>query len=210
MKKRRVNFGLIVLNGFAVILATQAAYAQGFFQPLELEGPKRDQVIMAQLISAASSAPNTRTMKDGHTLEFSITGIRGGGGSKKPLGQYLVEPNMEFRSEYKDQPTETMCQFAYDLHQFIVSKGGDCRSMTMKPDSDYVPYDKQKEFAITWWTKRYPRYKKMGGMFKDWFINDALIDGTNLYNWSRRGIDGGADYIMWSDAAVQALMKKKP
>jgi hypothetical protein len=117
---------------------------------------------------------------------------------------------MEFRSEYKNEAPETMCQFAYDLHKFVASKGGDYRSMTMKPDSDYVSYEKQREFTSFWWLRHNKKLKDMGGIFKEWFINDALIDGTNLYNWSRRGLDGGADYTIWADAAVQQLMKKKP
>lgn len=198
------------LTALAIIAATQGAYAQGIFQPIETQAPQRNREVMAELIMVASAAPRYEKSKDGHEWDMSITSIRGGKGAKKPLGQYLVEPDMEFRSEYKDQPIETMCQFAYDLHEFITAKGGDYRSMAMKKDADFVPYEKQKEFAISWWRKAYPKYKDMSGMFKDWFINDALIDATNLYNWSRRGKDGGSDYISWADAAVSALMKKKP
>jgi len=196
------------LTALAIIAATQGAYAQGFFQPIESQAPQRNSQVMTELISAASAAPKI-VNDSGREWDLSITGIRGGKGAKRPLGQYLVEPHMEFRSEYKDQPVETMCQFAYDLHEFIAAKGGDYRS-AMKPGSDFVPYEKQKEFAISWWRKAYPKYKDMSGMFKDWFINDALTDATNLYNWSRRGKDGGADYVSWADAAVSALMKKKP
>lgn len=196
------------LTVLALIAATQGAFAQGFFQPIE--APPRNEQIMTELILVASAAPKYDKSADGHVWDLSITSIRGGKGAKKPLGQYLVEPDMEFRSEYKDQPVETMCKFAYDLHEFITAKGGDYRSMALTQGSDYVPYEKQKEFAIGWWRKAYPRYKDMGGLFQEWFINDALIDATNLYNWSRRSKDGCADYISWSDGAVRALMKKKP
>ncbi len=196
---------LVVL---ALIATTQGAFAQGFFQPIAAPVPQRNQQIMTELITIASSAPKIEK-ENGHEWDGAITSIRGGKGAKRPLGQYLVEPDMEFRSEYKDQPVETMCQFAYDLHEFIVAKGGDYRSMALNQNSTYVSYEKQKEFAIGWWRKTYPKYKDMGGIFKDWFIHDALVDGTNLYNWSRRNKDGGADYIAWADGAVSALLKRK-
>lgn len=206
MKKSKI--GVIAM---AAILATQAVYAQGFFQPIEPQAPKRDTAVMNLLLAAASGEAKSTTYNNGETLNYTMASIRGGKGSKKPLGQYLVEPNMEFRSEYIDQPVESMCDFAYDLHAFIVSKRGDYRSMaTNSNGGEYVSYEKQKEFAISWWKRRYPRYEKLGGIFKDWFINDALIDGTNVYNWSRRNLDGGADYIAWADGAISALMKKKP
>jgi hypothetical protein len=61
---------------------------------------------MAQLIIVASAAPKLTKSSDGHEWDSSITSIRGGKESKKPLGQYLVKPEMEFRSEYKNETTE--------------------------------------------------------------------------------------------------------
>lgn len=165
---------------------------------------------MSQLISVASAAPKISKSKDGREWDSSITSVRGGTGSKKPLGQYLVQPNMEFRSEYKNEATETMCQFAYDLHQFTVAKARDWKTMQRNSDLDYVPYEKQTEFASFWWLRHKENFKHMGGIAKDWFLNDAVIDGTNLYNWMYRQENGSADYVIWQDAAISALMKKKP
>jgi len=192
----------------AMLMATQAACAQGFFQ--DIGEPQRDQQVMAQLITAASAAPKVSKSKDCREWELGITGIRGGNGSKKPLGQYLVKPDMEFRSEYKNEAPETMCQFAYDLHQFIVAKGRDWKAMQRDSNLDYVPYEKQTEFASFWWLRHKKNFKSMGGIAKDWFLNDAVIDATNLYNWMYRQDNGSADYVAWQDVAISSLMKKKP
>lgn len=202
--------GLLQVLSIAMLMATQAASAQGFFQDIGDSGPQRDQRVMSQLITAASAAPKTSKSKDGREWELGITGIRGGNGSKKPLGQYLVKPEMEFRSDYKNEATETMCQFAYDLHQFTVAKGRDWATMQRNSDLDYVPYEKQKEFASFWWLRHKEGFKHMSGIAKDWFLNDALIDGTNLYNWVYAQENGSADYTAWKDIAISSLMKKKP
>jgi len=203
MKKGRLQILVI-----ALLVTTQAAYAQGFFQDIGVA--PRDQRTMAQLITVASAAPKLTKSQDGHEWDSSITSIRGGKESKKPLGQYLVKPEMEFRSEYKNETTEKMCQFAYDLHRFTVSKGRDWPAMQRNSELDYVPYEKQREFASFWWLRNKKNFKDMGGIAKDWFLNDAIIDGTNLYNWMYRQENGSADYVAWQDVAISSLMKKKP
>lgn len=203
MKKR-----LVQVLTLAILVSTQAAHAQGFFQDIGVA--PRDQRTMAQLMLVASAAPKITKSKDGHEWDSSITSIRGGKESKRPLGQYLVKPEMEYRSDYKNETTEKMCQFAYDLHQFTVSKGRDWPAMQRNSDLDYVPYEKQKEFASFWWLRNKKNFKDMGGIAKDWFLNDAIIDGTNLYNWMYRQEHGSADYVAWQDVAISSLMKKKP
>lgn len=191
-----------------LIFSIQGAFAQGFIPAME-EQP-RDQAVMTGLLKVATEPPTKDKNGEEAQLQFSMAGLRGGSGSKHPLGQYLVEPNVEFRSEYKNESTQTMCEFAYDLHQFVASKGRTYEDMRRDTKLDYVPYEKQAEFARSWWRRRNKRYDHMGGLFKDWFINDALIDGTNLYNyWYREG-HSCSDYIIWGDAALQSIVKRKP
>jgi hypothetical protein len=189
------------------MFSIQGALAQGFI-PAMGEQP-RDQAVMTGLLKTATEPPTKDKNGEEAQLQFSMAGIRGGSGSKHPLGQYLVEPNFEFRSEYKNESTQTMCEFAYDLHQFVASKGRTYEDMRRDTNLDYVPYEKQAEFARSWWRKN-KKYDHMGGLFKDWFINDALIDGTNLYNYWYRDGHSCADYIIWGDAALQSLVKRKP
>lgn len=196
------------LIAVALICSTQVALAQGFIPVLE--EPQRNEAVMTGLLKTATEPPTRDKNGEESKLQFSMAGLRGGSGSKHPLGQYLVEPNFEFRSEYKNESTQTMCEFAYDLHQFIASQGRTYEQMERNHDLGYVPYEKQAEFARSWWRRKNKRYDHMGGLFKDWFINDALIDGTNLYNyWYREG-HSCADYIIWGDAALESLVKRKP
>ncbi|MBA4026947.1 MAG: hypothetical protein C0473_01760 [Cyanobacteria bacterium DS3.002] len=192
------------------LLATQAAYAQGFIPKLE-EVPRNPQV-MSELMIAAGMAPTKDKQGNIAKLQFSMAGIRGGNGSNKPLGQYLVQPNMEFKSEYKKESAETMCQFAFDLHQFIMLKGRDLEALQKNSALETVPYEKQKEFADMWWRMHSPKYKNMAGVWKDWFINDAIVDATNLwlYTYLRIENQGSADRTLIADAMMSALMKKKP
>jgi hypothetical protein len=190
------------------MFSIQGALAQGFI-PAMGEQP-RDQAVMTGLLKTATEPPTKDKNGEEAQLQFSMAGIRGGSGSKHPLGQYLVEPNFEFRSEYKNESTQTMCEFAYDLHQFVASKGRTYEDMRRDTNLDYVPYEKQAEFARSWWRRKNKKYDHMGGLFKDWFINDALIDGTNLYNYWYRDGHSCADYIIWGDAALQSLVKRKP
>lgn len=196
------------LLAVALVCSAQVALAQGFIPTLE--EPQRDQAVMTGLLKTATQPPTRDKNGEESKLQFSMAGLRGGSGSKYPLGQYLVEPNFEFRSEYKNESTQTMCEFAYDLHQFIASKGRTYEDMRRDTNLDYVPYEKQAEFARSWWRRRNNKYDHMGGLFKDWFINDALVDGTNLYNYWYRTGHSCADYIMWGDAALESLVKRKP
>jgi len=201
--KKQITLAARVLV-LAVVVSTQMAHAKDL--PTGLMQDTGRSSVMAQLITVASATPGTDKAK----ADVTIVGIRGGGGTGKPLGQYLVKPNLEFRSDYKKESTETMCQFAYDLHQFVKLKGGDWPSMQRNNGLDYVPYEKQKEFASFWWLRNKKNFKDMPGIGKDWFLNDALIDATNLYNWYARREYGSADYVSWEDVAVSSLMKKKP
>lgn len=199
--KRQLTAALFVLTA---TLVPSSAYAKDL--AADLMQDSRPPAVMSQLMNIASAAPGTDKAK----AAMTIVGIRGGGNSGKPLGQYLVQPNMEFRSDYKKETTESMCQFAYDLHQFVKAKGGDWPTIQRNSQLDYVPYEKQKEFASFWWMRHKKNFKDMPGIGKDWFLNDAIIDGTNLYNWYARAEYGSADYVAWEDVAISSLMKKKP
>lgn len=175
-----------------------------FIKPLEF-GDMRNRQVMNDLVTVITASS---TAKNG-TPDTSICTVRGGNGSGKPLGQYLVQPNSEFKSDYKNVPAETMAQFAYDLHVFVQAKNPDMTEVQKITGLVFVPYEKQREFADGWWRRNYQHYKDMPFFFHDGFLDESMLDATNVYNWYRRKDLRSADYIGWEDAALQELIKKK-
>ena len=70
----------------------------------------RDEKTFTKLMGVASGA-------------IDISNARGGKDGK-PLGFYFDKANVVFRSGYEKQPARTMAEFAYDLNEFIHTKGG--------------------------------------------------------------------------------------
>jgi hypothetical protein len=112
-----------------------------------------------------------------------------GGSSDKLLGLYLNgKTRVIFNSGYKDVDPRTQCEWAYNLHKFIVDNGGgwDNHRKYLKEttsgsliddlnesarsyqggknpndptDRAHVPYDKQAAFADKWWSEKSQAYK---------------------------------------------------
>lgn len=200
-------FKKLLLILACVAMVPMAAKAQ-FIQPLDLTNT-RDAVVMQELLSVVTAAPKLYKGGTGQVFDYSITGVRGGNGAGKPLGQYMVEPNFEFRSAYKDVAPELMCKFAYDLHEYLKLKQKDWGTYQRDPNVGFLPYETQKEWATTWWKNNHKPFKEMGWLFQDGFVYDALADGTNFYNWYRRKDLGCSSYIAWEDAVLQSICKKK-
>lgn len=146
-------------------------------------------------------------------LTQNIVPVRGGS-KDKPLGLYLgTKEDTEFRSGYKNVEPRTQCEWAYDLHQFILKNGGGWNNfqkyLQESPpdvsatgllnsslqsasggkdpkdawDRAHVPYDKQAAFADQWWKTNSQAYSKTVVPPKDWWTHDAVLDGNNL--WTR-------------------------
>lgn len=169
-------------------------------------------------------------------LSQKIVPVRGGA-KDKPLGVYIGSPkDVEFKSGYKDVDAKTQCEWAYDLHTFIVESGGGWdnylkyrkdqappndlndslrsaaggKDPTDAMDRAHVPYDKQAAFADTWWKKNSQSYAKAVLPPKEWWTNDAVLDGNNLWmRWEQQNGKGSADYVMWRDAEIATLLNKK-
>lgn len=196
--------------------------------------------IFLQFSASAEGLRDVQLMQKLYDLsqDFSsqnILPVRGGS-KDKPLGCYLGGSNdMQFRSGYKDVESRTQCEWAYDLHEFIVQNGGGWdnyrRYVSQTPvsnplneslqgltgakdthdplDKAHVPYDKQAGFADKWW-KNNSRAYGSSMLPKDWWIHDAVLDGNNL--WTRNEQLNGkasADYVMWRDYELARLMKKQ-
>lgn len=189
----------------AVILSCQAANAQ-FTQYLKL--PDRNPAVMSELMDAVTDAPSKDARNAGRHI--GLLALRGGSGSKKPLGQYMTYPDMVFHSDYPNESAETMCQFAFDLHQFVKMRGADIEGLQKSGGHPY-PFDQQAEFAKTWWSSHSPKYASLAPMFREWFVHDALVDATNIWNFVYLHVDkqGSADRTIIGDSMVQNLVQKK-
>ena len=181
---------------------------------------KNDQ---AQIVSLQAS------MADKNTFD-----VRGGGTSKMALGLYNGGHKIEFRSGYEKLPSKEQAEWANDLHQFVVSKGGGYDNLIkyakeyqekgrkkpvtgeygpdVKPDPydpdvrAAVSYADQKKFAEEWWTAKDRGYKS--AVMKDWWLNDAILDGTNLCNQFEAKTEHSAERQAWRDSELTLLVKK--
>ncbi|MDP3506427.1 MAG: hypothetical protein Q8T09_00425 [Candidatus Melainabacteria bacterium] len=209
MNNRLFALGLVL----ALLMGQYAPSAQckeKRLPALNLEVGKKAELTM--LLNAANSRPYFGRAAVG--IDESTTGIRGGNGAQRPLGQYLVAPNCEFSSAYTKESTETMCQFAYALHRFVALKGRDYDSYLLKFSKNktgfnYLPMADQRAFAKTWWEKQ-KSFNDLDEAQKSRFIDEAVIDATNLYGRYATIIYATSDYVAWQKGAVRALVQPKP
>jgi ABC-type uncharacterized transport system YnjBCD ATPase subunit len=72
-----------------------------------------------------------------------------------------------------------------------------------------VKYDDQKDFADMWWRRHYLEYKHMGFVFQDQFLNDAIVDATNVWTYFVFLDNPGALSVTWKDELVYRAIAKK-
>jgi len=153
-------------------------------------------------------------------------GRRGGAG--KSLGMYGFGSDIVYRSGYENLDPQTMAQWAYDLHQFILSSGGGwekyqeyLRAAPQKsgllagsdiggPDpvsaswaKSFVPYNKQRAFARMYWENN-PAFKQSGA--KDDWVRDSILDGNYVYCQYQQ--DAHIADATYKDSVMGALIQK--
>jgi hypothetical protein len=106
-----------------------------------------------------------------------------------------------------------MCQFAYALHRFVAQKDGDYDSYTLnysKTSSGfkYLPLAEQRGFARTWWEKQ-KSFSTLTEEQKGHFVEEAVVDATNLYGRYAERIYPTARYLAWQKGAVGELLGSK-
>ncbi len=146
-------------------------------------------------------------------VDESATGIRGGNGSRRPLGQYLVAPYCEFSSAYTKESNATDCQFAYALHRFVAQNNCDYDSYLLnfsknKAGFSYLAVSDQRAFGKSWWEAQ-KSFKGLNEAQKSRFLEEAVIDATNLYGLYATRIYATKDYVAWQKGAVRALLEPK-
>lgn len=192
------------------ILATALVLTPfGFVQPstqgqslstLEVKDT-RNQAVM-QAIEAYMTAGNGN-----HILKKA----RYGSDEKQPLGQYYLEPNFAFKSDYAKLTIEQQANFAYDLNEYRKAAGLDWETQHPRTvDWKYMTYDRQHDFAEFYWLRNSTEFKNLGILDKSRFIHESLIDATEIYLAYRRTISTSADTVVYGDSAIQHLIKKEP
>ncbi len=199
--------------------------------------------LLAVVLQLSVSAQDQRSDTIQKLYEFTqdvssdkLEPVRGGTKDKR-LGCYIgSKDDMEFRSGYKDVEPRTQCEWAFDLHKYIVENGGgfdnfqkyltesagqsnpleaSLRSYAGGKDAKdpfdraHVPYDKQAAFADTWWKKNSRAYSSAIVPPKDWWIHDAVVDGNNIWTrYEQLNGKGSSDFVMWRDSELAKLLKK--
>ncbi|HMY02783.1 MAG TPA: hypothetical protein PKA48_05490 [Candidatus Obscuribacter sp.] len=210
---------------------------------------KVSKTIAAAVLAAVLQVPalaipeRDQTVVSGIAKEMfvkSTVSVRGGKSglkqSEKALGLYSVTPEVVFRSGYEKLPNQTQVEWAYDLHDFVVSKGGGLENYPRymeeqaerlkRPqlaayrtfskelpdpydplDRIYVSYADRKKFARDWWEARDEGFKNC--FVQDWWLNDAILDGTNLWQRWEMTYLNSADREGIRTAELSALAKQE-
>ncbi len=94
--------------------AIAAAILAAVLQVPAMAIPERDQTVV-------SGMAKEMFVKSTISVRGGKSGLKDAG---KALGLYSVTPEVVFRSGYEKLPNQTQVEWAYDLHDFVVSKGG--------------------------------------------------------------------------------------
>ena len=188
--------------------------------------PQRDQAILSGIAKEMFA-------KDTLSVRGQKNALKKEG---RPLGLYSATPAIVFRSGYQDLPSQTQAEWAYDLHDFVVARGGGLENYAKyveeqaerlkRPqipayrtfskelpdpydplDRCYVSYSERKKFADEWWSARDEGYNT--ALAKDWWLNDAILDGTNLWHRWEMTYLRSADREAIRTAELNQLVKKK-
>ncbi len=223
----------VILAAVLALSMPVSVCAQGFGTNLSQEAPAvSDRGFYNRVFALATENRDLVKAEAGNTLDMHITSVRGGADSGKPLGLYGTGSDVVFRSDYAKLGPADWATWTCALKTFIESKGGGYSNYTkyvgeqavpdthstfgvdISHDNDpmyksFVPYEKQEEFAKMWFSRHYPRFRKMGFVWKDWWVNDAILDGNNLIAREHIRSGAGADGVMYEDSNLARLLKKK-
>jgi hypothetical protein len=97
-------------------------------------------------------------------------------GTVNQLGVSTWRARIPFQSEYKNEDERTQAQFAYDLHQYVLSRTPGWRDL----NGHRLSYAQLEEYARAWWQLNSPKYRSLLVFFKDGFLYDAIIDATQI------------------------------
>lgn len=222
----------VVLSMMLSLSMQSLVFAQGFNQAIDQnQQAVSNDPYYKQIYQLVTEPTDLRTAKAGNQMDFSTTSVRGGVNSGKPLGMYSVGSGVVYRSGYAKLKPEDWAEWTCALRAFLTKNGGgwdsyqqalmngagrttryNFGSQEQEPDpldKSFVPYAKQEEFAKSWWSRKSPEFRKMGFMWKDWWINDAILDGNLLIGREHIRNGGSAEGVAYEDATLAKLLKKE-
>jgi hypothetical protein len=133
----------------------------------------------------------------------------------KPLGFYYGGRNLPFKSPYAKQSQARMAEFAYDLDALKAKSGCSYASYvealkkgTGKQQAlakTYLGYNKQRDFARSWWSKNDPAFEK--ALTQDLWLHESILDASYLIDrwWQKLG-DKNKE---WMDNELNNLANRK-
>jgi hypothetical protein len=205
---------LVGLLALGAITATPAKAAQmaPFYVPMPVT-----QQLLSDLLAYEHSPSQYISAPNGHKFNIGLPGLRGGADSGRPLGVYVAPLDMPYRSQYPSVPDEKKALFAAELHSFVVGHGGGYRFFASQVisggslEAAHVSYAQQEQFAQWWWRTHDDRFKATAPMFADWWVHDAILDATNIYEHyeATRDNDRSSTRLMYIDGELSQLMKKQ-
>jgi hypothetical protein len=95
---------------------------------------------------------------------------------KNPSKDWFPTGPRRFKSGYGKVSNNVKAAFSIDLQNWAFGKGERLDNLT----GTYIPYKQREEFAMWWWLRRDPNYKKAAPWDKDQWKYEAIIDGTEL------------------------------
>ena len=160
---------------------------------------------------------------------YSIN-LRGGASTStdKPLGVYRNGKSGTFETKFENQEYVRLdpvlkAHWALSLHKFIVQEGGGSDNTwiaTLAPrpnqphqdplDVTYVPYQVVESYAEDFF-KNNAREKlgKLTPSSKDSFVNEAILDGVNLYGaYEKYGLKVANDDGLWITYTLDRYKRK--
>lgn len=227
--------GLIVTLLLALMLQSGASAQGGFTETLGTKDQfqVKDKQFYNEILTLVTEKADLRAAPNGNKLDFATTAVRGGSNSGRPVGCYFNGHTTEYRSGYAKLDPKVWAQWTCALNEFLASHGGGWeaykKNAQMGPgtndplialsaeqqkatdpwDKSFVPYAKQEEFAKTWWAHYNPEFRKMGFVWKDWWLNDAILDGNLLIGREHLRNRGSSDGVSYEDAVLAKLLKKQ-
>jgi len=214
---------IMLLLTFSFVAMPPSPASAQFAEDLSKLPVKRDEVQLAGVYQLATDPQDSGSVK-----------LRGGSKSGKPLGLYGIgNADIVFKSDYKDMDPKLQAEFAVDLYTFIKTRGGGidnyrnslggktgtfvaltAEQRVYKPEQyeerNYVPFKYQEEFGRGWWTRYNEKFKKIGFLWKDGFLYDAVLDANSLIlRYEELNGKGSADYGSWADVIRAWLIQKK-
>ncbi|HIA54179.1 MAG TPA: hypothetical protein EYN91_19170 [Candidatus Melainabacteria bacterium] len=131
---------------------------------------------IAALADTSTAIPNdTGAEKRSPTFFKTIMEIAGEQ-DKNPSKDWFPTGPRKFKSGYGKVANNVKAAFSLDLQNWAREKGESLDNLT----DTYIPYKKREEFAMWWWLRHDPNYKKAAPWDKDQWKYEAIIDGTEL------------------------------